>query len=210
MSETTAARGSSPRRGRLPYWWLIVTAVVVAVLGLSALVGWRVTAADVRDDVSVTWTGPIDCEGTTVEDLASDNSEDALQIVRLRAGMRCVLPFRVTNDSRFTVDVTRIRIPYVGPAAAAAVHVPRLDGDEPIRAKALDAVFGVDERLAPGRSHEWEIVFLYRPGGCSSPDSVERHARTPQVRVLALGRTGTRSAKESIGFRGTRQSDCGA
>jgi len=203
MTETTGA--GLARGGLLRI--LIVVAVAVIVLGLSALVGWRVVAADARRDVSVTWNGPVTCTGTTVESAEGPDGEQ-IEAIRLREGMSCTLPVRVTNDSRFAVTVMRVRLPYMGPEAGPGVQVRQLDGLPVARPNALDAIFRVDERVEPGASYEFDVVFEFRPPPQGCTDGLVGLEEFPQVRVLALGRPGVRVAEETIGFLGTRDSDC--
>jgi hypothetical protein len=205
MTETT---GNGLARGGLRLV-LLVLAVVVIVLALSAMIGWRVVAADARRDVSVTWAGPLECTGTTVEQVRPGDDRERIQAMRLREGMSCTLPVRVTNDSRFGVQVTRVRLPYMGPGGGAAVQVTRLDGKPWARKGSTDAVFRVRERLEPGESHDFDVVFEFRPPpqGCTSPGLLWI-GDFPRVTVLALGRPGARTAPETIGFLGTRESDC--
>ena len=204
----TQATGDGLARGGLRRT-LLVLAVVVVVLGLSAMVGWRVVAADARRNVSVTWSGPVTCTGTTVEQVRPGDEGESIQAIRLREGMSCTLPVRVTNKSRFAVTVTRVRLPYMGPHGGAAVQVRELEGRPWSRANTIDAFFKVDERLKEGESYDVEIEFELRPPpeGCTDAGLfwVEGMVR---VRVLALGRPGTRTADEAIGFQGTRDSDC--
>lgn len=207
MSAPAPTAGGGLRRGgrRL----LIVAAMTVVIAGLVAMVGWRFVAADARDDVTVAWTGPVTCTGTKVVEWTPEPGAGTFPVVRLREGMRCVLPVSVANGGRLAVDVTRVRLPYMGPGGGAAVQVPRLAGQAPIRPASVDAVFGLDERLAPGERLDLEIVFRFRPDGCDSPGATMWLAgQMPQVRVLALGRPGTRTPEETIGFRGTPESSC--
>lgn len=207
MTQTTGdglARGGLRRA-------LLVLAVVVIVLGLSALIGWRVVASDARRNVSVTWSGPPECTGTTVEQARPGGEGEAgepIPAIRLRDGMSCTLPVRVTNESRFTVTVTRVRLPYMGPLGGAAVQVRELEGQPWSRPNAVDAFFKVDERLGEGESYDFEIDFELRPPpeGCTA--GLFAVEGLPRVRVLALGRPGQRTPAETIGFLGTRDTDC--
>lgn len=205
MTQTT---GDGLARGGLRRT-LLVLAVVVVVLGLSAMVGWRVVAADARRNVSVTWSGPVTCTGTTVTQVRPGDEGESIQAIRLREGMSCTLPVRVTNKSRFAVTVTRVRLPYMGPHGGAAVQVRELEGRPWSRANTIDAFFKVDERLKQGESYDFEIDFELRPPpeGCTDAGLFWVEGM-PRVRVLALGRPGTRTADETIGFQGTRDSDC--
>jgi hypothetical protein len=205
MTETT---GNGLARGGLRRV-LLVLAVAVIVLALSAMVGWRVVAADARRDVSVTWGGPVTCTGTTVRLSRPGVRNERIQAIRLRDGMSCTLPVRVANDSRFAVQVTRVRLPYMGPEGGAAVQVTRLEGKPWARKGSIDAVFRVRERLEPGETYDFDVAFEFRPPpqGCSSP-GLMWIGDFPRVTVLALGRPGARTAPETIGFLGTRESDC--
>lgn len=191
-------------------WSATVTLVVVAAVGLAALVGWRVVAAEARGDVTVSWSGPISCDGTTVRERRSPSGDGRLQAIAMRRGMRCTLPVRVANDSRFPVVVTRVRLPFMGPGGGAGVQVRRLEGREPIKRRAVDAVFSVDKPLSPGESFDVQVVFEFRPPpeGCSSARSLLGVPEFPQVTVLALGRPGVVRSDRTAGFRGTPDSDC--
>lgn len=188
----------------------MAAAVAVVVLGLLALLGWRVVAADARGDVTVTWSGPVSCTGTTVAPTEPQGGDKSFPAIRLREGMRCTLPVRVTNESRFEVTVTRVRLPFMGPEGGAGVQVSRLDDQEPHRARAVNAFFRLEERLSTGEAYDVDIVFEFRPPphGCSSENSVTWVRGLPEVTVLALGRPGSRHPEETIGFRGTQDSDC--
>lgn len=181
----------------------------MAVLALLALLAWHVLAAQARDAVTVAWDGPVECSGTTVDSARSGGEDGPVQAIRLREGMRCTLPVSVTNESRFPVQVTRVHLPYMGPDGGAAVQVRELDGLPWARSRSVDAVFRPDRPLARGESYEFEVVFEFRspPQGCTSRGLLGIGG-LPRVTVLALGRPGPRSAEETIGFRGTRQSEC--
>lgn len=184
---------------------LIVAGLTVILLVLGAMVAWRVVAADAREKVTVTWSGPVECTGTTVEQARPD--DEPITAIRLREGMSCTLPVRVTNNSRFAVTVVRVRLPYMGPQAGPGVQVTQLGGTPVARPNAVDAVFRLRERLEPGAAYDFDIDFEFRPRGCTSP-GVFWVAEFPQVRVLALGRPGVRKAREALGFLGTHDSDC--
>jgi hypothetical protein len=206
MSEaagTALARGGL-RRGAF------VAVVVLAVLGLLAILGWRVAASEARKSVSVAWTGPVTCEGTTVEPTGRGDGEGSSPAIRLREGMRCSLPVRVTNEGRVDVKVTRVRLPFMGPEASAAVQVRTLEGQSWLRPDSTDAVFRLQEWLEPGDSYDFVVDFEFRapPEGCSGPGGVLWVGDMPKVTVRALGRPGVRSAEETLGFRGTRESSC--
>jgi hypothetical protein len=188
---------------------LLVLAVVVIVLGLSAMVGWRVVAADARRNVSVTWSGPVTCTGTTVEQVRPGDEGEPIPAIRLRKGMSCTLPVRVTNESRFTVTVTRVRLALMGPDGGAAIQVRELGGRPWSRPDTVDAFFKVDERLGEGESYDFELDFELRPPpeGCTDAGLFWVEG-LPRVRVLALGRPGQQTPAEAIGFLGTRDTDC--
>jgi hypothetical protein len=154
----------------------------------------------------------VTCEGTTVRSVRSPDGDGRIQVMAARRGMRCALPVRVTNDSRFAVTVTRVRLPLMGPGAGAAVQVRRLGGREPLKPRAVDAIFRVDETLAPGAAYDVSVVFEFRapPEGCDSPGATTGLPEFPQVTVLALGRAGAVRSDRTIGFRGTADSDCSA
>lgn len=181
------------------------------VLGLTALVAWRVVAAEMREDVSVAWSGPVACEGTTVRSEPVGDGEEPVPVIRLREGMRCTVPVRVTNAGRGSVRVLRLRVPLLGPEAGAAVQAAGVDGMPPSRPDAVDAVFRVDRPLAGGESQDFDLELTFRspPQGCTSPGSRVVVGPVPRVTVLALGRPGERRAPESLAFRGTRHSSCG-
>jgi hypothetical protein len=202
MTETTGT--GLARGGRRT---LIVVGLTVILLVLGAMVAWRVVAAGARDKVAVTWSGSVECTGTTVEQARPDG--EPIPAIRLREGMSCTLPVRVTNDSRFTVTVMRVRLPYLGPEAGPAVQVTQLDGTPVARPNAVDAVFRLRERLEPGAAYDFDVDFEFRPPpeGCTD-EGLFKMDEFPQVRVLALGRPGVRKAQESIGFLGSRDSDC--
>jgi hypothetical protein len=178
---------------------LIAAVAGVVVLGLLALLTWRVVAADARGDVQVGWAGPVRCSGTTVGEERVDGR--LTPVVRLRRGMRCELPVRIVNGGRMSVEVTRIRVPALGPEGGAPVHVPRLVGAEPLRPQANDAVFRTAVPLAPAESHEVTIPIELRGVGCMGP-GLFRVEEIPQVRVRALGRPGLVAAEQTLGFRG--------
>lgn len=203
--------GSGLTRGGLR-WSATVALVVVAAVGLAALVGWRVVAAEAREHVTVSWSDPITCEGTTVRSVRSSDGEGTVQAIAMRRGMRCTLPVRVTNHSRFPVVVTRVRLPFLGPGGGAGVEVRRLEGSVPVKSRAVDAVFSVDQPLATGESYDLEVVLEFRapPEGCSSARSLMWVGEFPQVTVLALGRPGAVRAERTIGFVGTKDSECPA
>jgi hypothetical protein len=187
----------------------VVAVVVLAVLGLLAVLGWRVAASEARKSVGVTWNGPVTCVGTNVEPYRSDGSE-AYPAIHLREGMRCSLPVRVTNEGRVDVKVMRVRLPLMGPQANAAVQVRTLEGQSWLRPSSTDAVFGLQEWLEPGDTYDFRVEFEFRapPEGCSGPGGVMWVRGMPKVIVRALGRPGVRSAEETLGFRGTRESGC--
>lgn len=183
--------------------------MTAAVLALLALVAWHILAAQARDAVSVAWDGPVECSGTTVDSARAGQEDSPVEAIRLREGMRCTLPVSVTNESRFGVRVTRVSLPYMGPDGGAAVQVRELDGLPWARARTVDAVFRVDRRLEPGEAYEFAVDFEFRspPQGCTSRGLL-RIGEVPRVTVMALGRPGPRSAEETIGFRGTGESEC--
>lgn len=203
MTETTGA--GLARGGRRA---LIVVALTVILLALGAMVAWRVVASGARDKVAVTWSGPIECTGTTVGTSTVDGAR--IPAIRLREGMSCTLPVRVTNQSRFTVTVLRVRLPYLGPEAGAGVQATRLEGAPVARADTIDAFFRLRERLEPGAAYDFDVELEFRPPpeGCAADGNLLWMKEFPRVRVLALGRTGVRSAPETIGFLGTADSDC--
>jgi hypothetical protein len=186
----------------------VVAVVVLAVVGLLAILAWRVAASEARSSVAVTWNGPVTCEGTTVESHRSDDGEE-YPTVRLREGMRCSLPVRVTNESRIDVKVTRVRLPLMGPGAGAAVQVNTLEGQPWHRPDSTDAVFRLQEWLEPGDTYDFDVELEFRapPEGCTS--GLLSVGDLPKVTVRALGRPGVRNADETIGFLGTDESACG-
>jgi hypothetical protein len=206
MSEAT---GNGLARGGLRRW-VVVVVVVLAVLGLLAILGWRVAASEARKSVTVAWSGPVTCEGTTVEPTRRGDGGGTVPVIRLREGMRCSLPVRVTNEGRVDVKVTRVRLPFMGPVGGAAVQVRTLEGRSWLRPDSVDAVFRLQEWLEPGDTYDFVVEFEFRapPEGCSGPGGVMGVGDMPKVTVRALGRPGMRSAEETIGFRGTRESSC--
>jgi hypothetical protein len=205
MSEATGnglARGGLRRAA-------VVAVVVLAVLGLLAILAWRVAASEARKSVTVAWNGPVTCEGTTVEPHRPDEGEE-YPAISLREGMRCSLPVRVTNEGRIDVKVTRVRLPLMGPGGGAAVQVRTLEGRSWLRPDSTDAVFGLREWLEPGDTYDFVVEFEFRapPEGCSGPGGAMGVRDMPKVTVRALGRPGVRSAEETIVFRGTRESSC--
>jgi hypothetical protein len=187
---------------------VVVAVVALAVLGLVAILGWRVAASEARKRVTVEWAGPVTCEGTTVRpDRRADGEE--ISAIRLREGMRCSLPVRVTNESRFDVKVTRVRLPLMGPEGGAAVQVRTLEGRSWYRPDSTDAVFRLQEWLEPGDTYDFVVDFEFRapPEGCTD-SGLLGVGDMPKVTVRALGRPGLRSAEETIVFRGTRESSC--
>ena len=179
------------------------------MLGLMALLAWHVVAAQARDAVTVAWDGPVECSGTTVDSARAGEEDGRIQAIRLREDMRCSLPVSVTNRGRLGVDVLRVHLPYMGPDGGAAVQVRQLDGQPWARSRTVDAVFRVDRRLEPGEAYEFAVEFEFRspPQGCTSRGLL-RIGEVPRVTVMALGRPGPRSAEETIGFRGTGESEC--
>ena len=204
-------RGSGLRRRSLR-WSATVALVVVAAVGLAALVGWRVVAAEVRGDVTVSWSGPIDCDGTTVRSVPRTDGVGRMTLVPVRRGMRCTLPVQVTNASGFAVTVTRMRLPLMGPEGGVTVQVRRLEGREPLKPQSVDAVFRLDEVVQPGATYEVDLVLGFRapPEGCSSPRVTTIYADFPRVTVQALGRPGLVRSDRTVGFRGTADTDCSA
>jgi hypothetical protein len=189
----------------------VVAVVVLAVLGLTAILGWRVVASEARKSVTVAWNGAVTCEGTTVEPTSRGEGRGEAPVIRLREGMRCSLPVRVTNEGRLDVKVTRVRLPFMGPEAGAAVQVTTLEGQPWHRPDSTDAVFRLQEWVEPGDTYDFvvELEFRAPPEGCLSPGRVLWVGDMPKVTVRALGRPGVRSAGEPLGFRGTRESTCG-
>jgi hypothetical protein len=186
----------------------VVAVVALAVLGLVAILGWRVAASEARKRVAVEWAGTVTCEGTTVGPAGVEG--ESFPAIRLREGMRCSLPVRVTNEGRVDVKVTRVRLPLMGPQAGAAVQVRTLEGRSWYRPDSTDAVFRLQEWLEPGDTFDFVVEFEFRapPEGCSGPGGLMWVRDMPKVTVRALGRPGVRSADETLGFRGTRQSSC--
>jgi hypothetical protein len=186
---------------------VVVAVVVLAVLGLVAILGWRVAASEARKRVNVAWNGPVTCEGTTVG--PEEVEGEQFPAIRLREGMRCSLPVRVTNESRFDIKVTRVRLPYMGPEGGAAVQVRTLEGESWHRPESIDAVFRLQEWLDAGDTYDFVVDFEFRapPEGCTD-QGVMWVRDMPKVTVRALGRPGVRIADETLGFRGTRQSTC--
>lgn len=183
----------------------------MVVLSLAAMLAWRVFAAEVRDDVTVTWTGPVECEGTTVESIQPRPGGERVQAIRTREGMRCSLPVAISNDSRVSVQITRVRLPFMGPQSGVPAQVRTLDGSLWLRPDSVDAVFRLDRRLEAGETYEFAIDVEFRPppDGCLSVGSATwLEGQMPQVRVLAFGRPGLRSVDETIAFRGTSDSEC--
>ncbi len=125
--------------------------------------------------------------------------------------MRCRLPVKIENHGWLPVEVASVSLPFMGPGGRAAVQVTMFDGRPPLGndahgPDAVDAVFATHRKLAAGGVREFVIEFTFRPDGCTS-NGLMSVWNMPQVDVKALGRSGTRSAENVIGFRGTNASD---
>jgi hypothetical protein len=189
---------------------VVVAVVALTVLGLIAILGWRVAASEARKRVTVTWSGPVTCERATVEPTVRGDGAGPYPAIRVREGMRCSVPVRVTNESRFDVKVTRVRLPLMGPEASSSVQVRTLEGRSWARPDAVDAVFRLQEWLAAGEVYDFDVELEFRapPEGCSSPGTVTWFKDLPRITVRALGRPGVRTPDEMLGFHGTRDSSC--
>lgn len=162
--------------------WIVVLAVL-AVLGF-ACGGWILGSARTAGDVGVAWSpeSPV-CEGTTVKDPGSQRP-----VIRARAGMRCVITVRVTNDSGRTVHVVDAVAPWVGPRTGAVVTA---ENAEPARRGSehdIDALLSLDRELGAGRSTEFDVVLVFRPAGCNQGVRFSAE-RWPTVRVDTWRRT---------------------
>jgi len=197
-----APRAGTPRRS-----------VLLSVVGAAALIlatsGWGWASAEQRDHVAVSLSSPPRC---TMTELAWRRVGVAHRIpaMRLQEPMDCVSLLRVSNQGRWPVRITDVVMPLMGPHAGAAFDVGEVNGVRPvpgITGGLAAAVFGVDRRLAPGQRYAVPIHFTFRPGGCTARSAVIWFEQMPQVRVSALGRTGTVSGHQVIAFEGTAASD---
>ena len=130
--------------------------------------------------------------------------------MRLREAMDCRSLLRVSNQGRWPVRITDVVMPLMGPHAGAAFDVEEVNGVRPvpgITGGLAAAVFGVNRRLAPGERYAVPIHFTFRPGGCTASGALIWFEQMPQVRVSALGRTGTVSGRQVIALEGTTASD---
>ena len=188
---------------------IMVSAVVLMVLALVALLAWRIASAQVRDEVAVGWSGPVACTGTTVDEVRHRADGREIPVVRLREGMRCTVPVQVSNDSAASVTVTRVVLPIMGPSGTQAVRVVELEGASPTRLRATDAVFRPGRRVEPGKTYGFDVELEFRPppAGCTERGLLVVEG-LPRVTVLALGRAGVVRAEETIGFRGTAPGAC--
>jgi|GEM_PF-5165089 len=159
-------------------------ALVVAVVSFL-ITGWILAGRQTGQAVHVS-IGEITCTGAKVHTPGGDGQPPT---ITPRAGMRCVLPVKLTNDGAFEVRVTRAILPTLGPEGTATVRARQVDGAKPDRSESgLDAVFSVSERLAPGESTTLKVVLDYREGGCVAKGDplVLPHVPVLNTRALAV------------------------
>ena len=183
--------------------------LLAAVLAAGVFWSWVAEAAELRNDVEVTWSRPVTCTGTEVVWRRLDAGEPSrLRAMRLRRSMDCNLPVRLTNHGRRSVRIVKLRLPFMGPDGGAAVQVEELEGRRPLPSR-IDGVFPMKRSLEPGDSYDFVINFRFRPPpkGCTAEGFLWIRG-FPQVTVTAMGRSGTRSSDKTIAFAGTRESEC--
>ncbi|MCB0906454.1 MAG: hypothetical protein KDB63_04970 [Nocardioidaceae bacterium] len=139
-------------------------ALVVAVASFL-ITGWILAGRQTGQAVHVS-VGAVSCTGAKVRPA---DSNGAAATITPRPGMRCVVPVELTNSGAFSVRVTRVIVPTLGPRGTATVRARQASGGKPSKAESnANAVFAFSERLAPGQSTTVKIVLAYRPGGCTS------------------------------------------
>lgn len=160
-------------------WRVVVAVLLTLALALAAYV---VHTSRTMAAVQVRTTVP-DCEGT---DLRRDGA------IRARAGMRCLVGLRVSNESGRDVEVGQATLAYLGPGgggvlrAGTAEGYPAQDGDG---GGETDQVLVIGETLGGGQWFELRIPLLFRRSGCNGPGGTVTLEGFPTVELAYPGRT---------------------
>lgn len=202
--------GEAPRAGlrRRSVLHFVVGPVVL----ILAAAGWVWTSAEQRDDVAVSLSSSPRCPktGLTWRRVGVGYRVPAM---RLQEPMDCLSLLRVSNHGRWPVRVTEVVMPLMGPHAGEPFDVEQVNGVRPVAGTTgglAAAVFRVDRRLAAGERYAVPIHFTFRPGACTGRGALTWFEQMPQIRVSALGMTGTVSGHQIIAFEGTGPStNCG-
>jgi len=157
----------------------------VIVYGAAGYVLGR--SADVH---LVTDAEPVRCAGTEIERIVDDVDDPQSPVterIRLQPGLECQLRFWVANDGDDTVRVDRVVFPLLGTSAGSgleAVNLTPWRGDgaswygptpptDPeagyaVDTSGLDAIWEVDDEIAPRTSLYYEVHVTFDPDDCQS------------------------------------------
>jgi len=149
----------------------------LGVVALVLLLGgvWWVGSGRSASGVVVAWTPT--CTGTELTDLPdlppSVPGAEPLAgdlAIDLRPGTTCSIVLTITNTSRWSVDLTAVRAPFLGRWGGSEVQAlpdPPRPALRPTASEEVDARFALDRELAPGTSTTARIDIGWREDGCN-------------------------------------------
>lgn len=177
-------------------------AFLVVVL-VAAPLTWRAGTDHVLDQVTVTWTGAPECEGTR---LLRDG-----HTIAAAEGMSCVVTVQVHNRSGRTVHLEQAIEPFLGPEAGP-VMVAAPVGEQDLRRSdisGIDAALRLDRDLDAGETYTLPLRIVWRPDGCTGGGTMWVYT-WPQVTMNYLGRHATAYGDQDLSIhRGKQNPGCG-
>ncbi|HEY1119710.1 MAG TPA: hypothetical protein VGE43_18495 [Acidimicrobiales bacterium] len=160
---------------------LVTLAMVLVLVGVGCIVGWRMVASRTLDGVSVQLTDS-DCQGDGVE-----VRPRATPTITTTRDMRCVFTITVDNTSGRDVHLGAVRAAVMGARTGSVIRAESIAGESPRGdATAVDAVHDLDRSLRSGGRWEFEIVTVFNPRGCNDGGTLTIYD-FPSVEVTALG-----------------------
>ncbi|WP_243057315.1 hypothetical protein [Nocardioides sp. SR21] len=175
--------------------WPMFCASLLAATAL-ALGGWLWMTTRAADGVEVTWRdGDPTCTGTTTR-----SDERFGTVVAATSQMRCRYTIEISNDSDRGIHLVEIEAPGVGPETGSVVTVDPTTSPAPVPADdGLDAVYPLDQDLAPGESTSVDIVVVFHPEGCNDGGTFWMR-EWPVLNFETLGSSFDRAPAETFAF----------
>lgn len=168
MSATPTAERSRVSRSLI----VIISTVIIAVVAVAyVLWGWQSAGAAANVQV-VAGPGPIRCDDGVLPVRLADEGQWPAVVVRINAkrGAWCQVPISVRNDSSHTITVRDMTFPTTRSGSDAAGPLVVTDdgsGRGPVGSKeSMDAVFKVDEQIAPGDHLTRRMRVEINPNAC--------------------------------------------
>lgn len=215
--DQTAPEESAPEQSAAPKgfgllsvnWRNIPGGRIALVLAVASflITAWLVVGHQAGQAVSISY-GKVACSGAKVRLEPAGEDGVATPTISPRAGMRCSIPVRLTNNSPFDVRVTQVMVPGVGPRSHATVVVPSFGHHKPTQDSGVDAVFRVSEPLAPGASTTLHLVVQHRATGCVVKGEVLELAGFPTLDTRAFGVNSRVVAPGAVAVKGTSAEAC--